>query len=217
MKMTLVTMLTGMVLIGAYSLNAQQDQPKKQTTATKKSATTDHAHDHAAPPLPTRAVAVLHPSKGQDVHGTVTLNQAGDAVEIIGEIRGLTPGKHGFHIHEFGDLRSDDGTSAGGHFNPEGHPHGGPDDAKRHAGDLGNITADESGTATFRMKVAELQVHFVLGRSLVVHAKADDLKSQPSGDAGGRVAVGVIGVAGPDPKGTTTGAPTGAGTKNTKS
>ena len=219
MKTTLSTLLAGMVLLGVCSLNAQQPQTKKQApkTTTKKATDHSHEHDHADHPLPQNAVCVLMPTKDQEVHGTVMFTQRGNSTQIVGEVRGLTPGKHGFHIHEFGDLRSDDGTSAGGHYNPEGHPHGGPDDTKRHVGDLGNITADESGKATIKMTVKGLQVHFILGRGLVVHAKEDDLKTQPTGDAGGRVAVGVIGVAAEKSAGSTTTTPTGAGTKKTKS
>jgi Cu-Zn family superoxide dismutase len=102
---------------------------------------------------------------------------------------------HGFHIHMFGDLRAADGMSAGGHYNPTGHMHGGPESSDHHAGDLGNIKADESGTAKVDAKVQGLMLHHVLGRSLVVHAKEDDLKTQPSGNSGDRIAVGVIGIA----------------------
>jgi Cu-Zn family superoxide dismutase len=116
---------------------------------------------------------------------------------VEGEITGLTPGKHGFHVHEFGDITSPDGTSAGGHFNPTGEPHAGPDADKRHAGDFGNIEADASGKA--KISFLDKKISFegpnnILGRGLVVHAKPDDLKSQPSGDAGDRVGVAVIGV-----------------------
>src|SRR5688572_29114585 len=197
MKTTLSTLLAGMVLFGVCSLNAQQPQTKKQApkTTTKKTADHSHEHDHAAHPLPQNAVCVLMPTKDQEVQGTVMFTQRGGSTEIIGEVRGLTPGKHGFHIHEFGDLRSDDGAAAGAHYNPDGHKHGGPDSRERHIGDLGNITADQTGKALVNMKVSGLKVHFVVGRSLVVHAKEDDLKTDPSGDSGARIAVGVIGIA----------------------
>ena len=215
MKRSLAMSLSAIVVVALCAMGAQQSQSKKTTTKQPtKSVAADHVHSDQ--PLPTKAVCVLQPSKGQDVHGSFVLTDQNGVTEIIGEVAGLTPGKHGFHIHEFGDLRSDDGTSAGGHYNPEGHPHAGPTDAKRHVGDLGNITADQSGKAMVNMKVKGLRVHFVLGRSLVVHAKEDDLKSQPSGDAGGRVAVGVIGVATEKAAGSTTTAPTGAGAKKTK-
>lgn len=154
-----------------------------------------NAHAHANEPAPPQeAVAVLSPTDGK-VKGTILLTQKDGYVHVTGEVSGLTPGEHGFHIHEFGDLRDPKGESAGGHFNPDGHKHGGPDDAERHAGDFGNITADANGVAKVDKQAKGLQVHFVLGRSIVVHAGRDDLKSQPSGDAGPRVAVGVIGVA----------------------
>ncbi len=220
MKATLATIVSAMMLFGAYSLSAQETQTKQKTKVEVKTKTTkavaQPAHDAANPP-PKKAICVLAPTKGQEVQGSFLLTEMGDSVEIVGEVRGLTPGKHGFHIHEFGDLRSDDGSSAGGHYNPHGNPHAGPHDARRHVGDLGNITADESGKAAVNMKMDGLRVHFVLGRALVVHAKEDDLKSQPSGDAGGRIAVGVIGIASEAAAGSSTTAPTGAGTKKTKS
>jgi Cu-Zn family superoxide dismutase len=147
---------------------------------------------------PGKAICVLTPTKGSKVSGVVTFTRKGDAVEITGEITGLTPGPHGFHVHEFGDLNSDDGLATGGHFNPDKKMHGGPHATDRHVGDLGNVTADNKGTVKLHVtdKVIQLQgPHSIIGRGLIVHAKADDLKTQPTGDAGGRVAQGVIGVA----------------------
>lgn len=154
----------------------------------------DHEHDHVTPPG-TEAVCVLSAMKNSGVAGTILLTQQEGLVHVTGEITGLKPGEHGFHIHMFGDLRAADGTSAGGHYNPEGHPHGGPDSRERHAGDLGNIKADAKGIAKVDAKVKGLSVHKVLGRALVVHADPDDLKSQPAGNAGPRIGVGVIGLA----------------------
>ncbi|MBI3407755.1 MAG: superoxide dismutase family protein [Planctomycetes bacterium] len=147
---------------------------------------------------PTKAVCVLIPTKDSKVTGIVTFTQKGDAIEITGEITGLTPGNHGFHVHEFGDISSADGMATGGHFNPGGDKHGGPEDKERHVGDLGNITADDTGKATLKTTDKMIRLHgmnSIIGRGLIVHAKADDLKSQPTGDAGGRVAQGVIGAA----------------------
>jgi Cu-Zn family superoxide dismutase len=147
---------------------------------------------------PTKAVCVVHPLGDSKVHGLVVFTQKGDKVEITGEIMGLTPGKHGFHVHEFGDCSKPDGMSAGGHFNPDQKKHGGPHDDARHVGDLGNIEADDSGKAVIKMSDTLVQLHgphSVIGRSIIVHAKADDLTSQPAGDAGGRIACGVIGIA----------------------
>jgi Cu-Zn family superoxide dismutase len=147
---------------------------------------------------PQKAICVLTPTKGSMVAGKVTFTVTPEGVEIAGTVTGLTPGKHGFHVHEFGDMSSADGLATGGHFNPEKEKHGGPHAAERHVGDLGNITADDSGTATIKISDSQVRLygkHSVLGRGLIVHAKEDDLKTQPTGDAGGRVAQGVIGVA----------------------
>lgn len=144
---------------------------------------------------PQKAVAVLMPTKGNDVRGDIVLEQHDGFVHITGAVRGLSPGKHGFHIHQFGDLRAADGSSAGGHYSPRGHKHGGPDDREHHAGDLGNIEVNQHGVAVVDKKSKDFKLHFVVGRAIVVHGGADDFASQPSGDAGSRVAVGVIGFA----------------------
>jgi len=148
----------------------------------------------------TKAIAVLHPTTGSNVTGTVTFTAEGDSVKVVADISGLTPGKHGFHIHEFGDCSAPDATSAGGHFNPSKHQHGAPSDTERHAGDLGNIEADASGKVHLEItdKVMKLSGDdSIVGHAVIVHEKADDLKTQPTGNAGGRVACGVIGIAKP--------------------
>jgi Cu-Zn family superoxide dismutase len=146
----------------------------------------------------TKAIVALHPTTGSNVAGTVTFTASGDQVKVVADITGLTPGKHGFHIHEFGDCSDPKAASAGGHFNPGNHQHGAPDAENRHAGDLGNIEADASGKAHLELtdKVMKLTgSDSIVGHAVIVHEKADDLKTQPTGDAGGRLACGVIGVA----------------------
>lgn len=175
----LATVLTGLLAALMVSVAGAQRSPEEHD-----------AHD-----LPQAAVAKLIPTVGNSVNGIIELKQREDGVHLTGEVWNLTPGEHGFHIHEFGDLRAPDGESAGGHYNPDGHKHGGPDDQERHAGDLGNITAGRNGRAKVDLLAKGLKLHFVIGRSLVVHAEKDDLSSQPSGNAGPRVAVGVIGFA----------------------
>ena len=144
-----------------------------------------------------KAIAVLHPTAGNKVSGTVTFTPVADGMQVHAEITGLTPGKHGFHVHEFGDCSAADGTSAGAHFNPTNQPHAGPDAAARHEGDMGNVDADSSGNA--KLDYVDHQISLTtdaksaIGRSVVVHAKPDDLKTQPSGDSGARIACGVIG------------------------
>jgi len=160
------------------------------------------AHAQAAEeksPGPLQAIAVLHPTSGNKVAGTITFTEEADGVRIHAEITGLTPGKHGFHVHEFGDCSAADLSSAGAHFNPTNKPHAGPDDMQRHVGDMGNIEADASGAAKLDYVDHNISLvreqSSVIGRSVVVHAKADDLKTQPAGDSGARIACGVIGIA----------------------
>ena len=149
---------------------------------------------------PTKAIAVLHPTAGNSVAGLVTFSKSGQEIKVVADITGLTPGKHGFHVHEFGDCSSSDGNSAGGHFNPGHKDHGAPDASDRHDGDLGNVEADAAGKAHLEWsdKVMKLSgADSIIGRSVIVHEKADDLKTQPTGNSGGRLACGVVGVAKP--------------------
>ncbi len=132
------------------------------------------------------------------ITGTVTFTAADEGVKVVADIEGLTPGKHGFHVHEFGDCSDPKAASAGGHFNPGNHQHGAPDASDRHAGDLGNIEADASGKAHVDVTDKSMKLsgdNGVIGHAVIVHEKADDLKTQPTGDAGGRLACGVIGIA----------------------
>jgi len=144
------------------------------------------------------AVAVLIPANGSSVQGVVRFARVDDGVRIMARVSHLAPGAHGFHIHQFGDCRAADAGSAGAHFNPHGKAHGGPDAEDRHAGDLPNLVADESGVATFD-RVAPLIAldgpDSIIGRSVVVHAEPDDFTSQPAGASGARLACGVVGIA----------------------
>jgi len=144
------------------------------------------------------AICVIYPTQGNNVTGTVTFTKVEGGVKIVADLHGLTKGKHGFHIHEFGDCSAPDGTSAGGHFNPMGESHGAPMDAMRHEGDMGNIEADDSGNGHLEYvdKTISLEgMTSIIGRSVVVHKNEDDLKTQPTGNAGARIACGVIGIA----------------------
>lgn len=148
-----------------------------------------------------RAVCVLHPTGNSGVSGKLYFQVEGDLVHITGTVTGLNPSqKHAIHVHEFGDLTDHaEGLAAGGHFNPTGKPHGRPEDEERHVGDLGNLQADAQGKATIDMKDRVIKLdgpHSIIGRALVVHA-GEDKFTQPTGDAGARAAVGVIGIAKP--------------------
>jgi superoxide dismutase, Cu-Zn family len=150
----------------------------------------------------TSAVAVLVPTAGNAISGTVVFSPMAGGLHVHAHVEGLAPNSsHGFHIHQFGDLRSTDGTSAGGHYNPAGHAHGAPGAAEHHAGDLGNLTANAAGVADLDLDLPGISVNDgpqqIAGRAVVVHITTDDLTSQPVGNAGARIAVGVIGVAAP--------------------
>jgi Cu-Zn family superoxide dismutase len=186
-KITFTLIASLIPLAGSEVLAQSQNRDKPQA----KSASTAEV---------TKAVAVLHPTDGSKVHGIVTFTKEGNKVKVVARIEGLTPGKHGFHIHEWGDCSSKDGSAAGGHFNPASSPHGAPDAAKRHVGDLGNIEADQQGVANLEWTDPIMKLSgpgSIIGRGLIVHANPDDLKTQPTGNAGGRLACGVIGVAKP--------------------
>lgn len=146
-----------------------------------------------------KAICVLYPTNGNEVTGTVRFEHTDEGVRVTADVKGLSPGKHGFHVHEYGDCSAPGATTAGGHFDPENQPHGGPKDMQRHVGDLGNIEANENGIATMEMVDSKLTLvgeNSIIGRAVVVHKGEDDLESQPTGKAGPRVACGVIGVDG---------------------
>ena len=172
------TLLIGLIFLSFMGFIAQA-QPEEKSSA------------------PLKAIVVLHPTAGNKVSGTVTFTEVADGVQVHADITRLTPGNHGFHVHEFGDCSAADASSAGAHFNPTNNPHAGPDAAERHVGDMGNVEADASGKATLEYVDHQISLttdeRSVIGRSVVVHAKADDLKTQPAGDSGARIACGVIG------------------------
>lgn len=138
------------------------------------------------------------------VRGSVKFVQKEDGhapVRVIVRVTGLAPGKHGFHVHALGDL-THGCSSAGGHFNPHSQPHGGPGDAARHVGDLGNLTAGPDGAASVEFEDGLISLegaHSVIGRTLIIHADEDDLgrggapDSLTTGHAGARIACAVIG------------------------
>jgi Cu-Zn family superoxide dismutase len=144
-----------------------------------------------------RATAALKPTKGSKVIGEATFDQVGSKVRVVAYVQGLVPGRaHGFHIHEAGDCSSGDGMSAKGHFNPFGKPHGHFQSGERHAGDLPALQAGPDGRAKIDVELDQISVTpgpgSIVGRGLIVHADPDDYKTQPTGNAGARVACAVI-------------------------
>ncbi len=150
----------------------------------------------APPPPPKQATATLAPTAKSKVTGTIAFKEVEGGVEVTATVENLKAGDHAYHVHEKGDCSAPDGASAGGHFNPNAHKHGSPDAAEHHEGDFGNLTAGKDGkaTKTFVMKGITLDdaATSVVGKGFIVHEKADDFKTQPTGNAGGRVACGVI-------------------------
>ena len=143
------------------------------------------------------AGAQLQPRSGSNVSGNVKFTQIGDVVRVTGEITGHTKGPKGFHIHEKGDCSDDKGMNTGGHFNPGNHKHGGPYDPVKHSGDLGNLVFNDAGIAKINFTVGDISVtkdrpDGIIGRAVIVHAGTDDFTTDPTGNAGGRVACGVI-------------------------
>lgn len=145
-----------------------------------------------------QAGAQLVSAPGRDISGVVTFQETDEGIRIEADVKGLEPGAHGIHIHEKGVCDPPDFTSAGDHFDPDGNPHGAPG-PQSHAGDLGNITAGQDGMATMSLTTRDISLaaqeqsqDSVIGRALIIHANPDDLTSQPSGNAGPRIACGII-------------------------
>ncbi|MBC8105401.1 MAG: superoxide dismutase family protein [Anaerolineae bacterium] len=196
-----VLLVASSLVIGCDSMGTKKD--KGATSGNRNDATSmkSRMNDQAAVKT---AVATIKPSKAattqpvaNNVMGTITFTQAGDSMKVAVNLTGLPPNStHGFHIHEKSDLSAADLMSAGLHFNPAGHKHGGPNSPMAHAGDFGNITSDANGNVNTEMTVKGITLDNsptgVIGRSVIVHAKVDDLKTDPSGNSGARVAGGVI-------------------------
>ena len=155
----------------------------------------------AAPPAASTAQearANLASASGSLVSGSVTLKPMGDGVHLTGEVGGLSPGStHAIHIHEKGDCSAADASSAGGHFNPSAQPHGKVGSGAHHGGDMDNLIANAEGVAQVNAHAQGVTLgggaaNDVAGKAVIVHAAADDYRTQPTGNAGGRVACGVI-------------------------
>lgn len=162
-------------------------------------ASQEHDHEHHGY-VAKKAVCVIRGTTGNDdVTGTVTFTQEEGGVRIQASVSGLTPGDHGFHVHQWGDTNCGDGKCTGGHFDPHGSDHGAPDAEVRHVGDLGNLTAGDDGAATYDRVDSMISLDMnmencIIGRAIIIHADPDDF-GQPTGNAGARVAAGVIGIA----------------------
>lgn len=142
------------------------------------------------------ASATLSPTSGSTAAGTMKLTQLADgSVRVTVDLTGVPPGVHGFHIHDKGDC-GDNGNAAGGHFNPAATAHGAPAADPHHAGDFGNVTADPNGRVhsefTTRSITVEAGPNSAVGHAVILHADPDDLVTQPTGNAGARIACGIV-------------------------
>ncbi|MCE1241825.1 superoxide dismutase family protein [Oryzomicrobium sp.] len=141
------------------------------------------------------ARAALEARSGSNVAGEVLFSPIPGGLRVEVRATGLTPGEHGFHVHEVGDCSTPDAMSAKGHFNPTGKPHGHYGMGEYHVGDIPNLVADGNGVVRQRMDIMGIALdgpNSVLGRAVIIHADADDYKTQPAGNSGKRVACGVI-------------------------
>ena len=184
----LFVVIAGLVSVGACA-------PKQDTAAPEPEPEVETEME-VEEELAMVAMATLAPRADGTASGTITFTEADGDVLVEAVIEGAPAGVHGFHIHELGDCSSEDFKSAGGHFNPGESPHGGPTDADRHGGDLGNVEIADDGTGVLTLSSDQITVgsgeSSVVGRGVILHEGEDDLVSQPTGAAGARLACGVI-------------------------
>lgn len=170
---------------------------KKEAPAPEAAAPAAETAAPAAVAPALTAVADLVSAEGAAVTGSIVFTQEGDTVHVIADLAGVQPaGLHGIHLHETGDCTASDFTSAGGHFNPGNSPHGCPGDEVRHAGDFGNVLIAADGTGTLDITTDLVTVadgpNTVLGKAVILHAGEDDCVTQPTGNAGGRLACAIV-------------------------
>ncbi|XP_069192291.1 superoxide dismutase [Cu-Zn] isoform X2 [Procambarus clarkii] len=206
MNMTPENMPVKMMLVGMFSLVALASPPHGDLDMTSHRHPGPVTH-HASRQVKRRslmapaAVVDLVPGSNQ-ISGRLEIHRSYNGLVFVGTVYGLTPGKHGFHVHEKGDL-GDGCKAAGGHFNPFKKNHGAPEDLERHAGDFGNVVADYQGVASIYVSDNHVSLDpssqsYIGGLAIVVHAGVDDLgrggnpESLKTGNAGARSGCGII-------------------------
>lgn len=189
MKKVAIALMTLSLIVGTTSCKNKEAE-EKITDLTE----TENTNDANSESLTINMSA----KSGSNVAGSITLTQIGNDVNMVVDLTGLTAGEHAIHVHQNGDCNSEDGSSAGGHWNPKEEDHGKWGDNMHHAGDIGNLVADANGKATLTFSTDQWclgcddETKNLKGKSFIVHADADDYTTQPTGNAGGRVACGVI-------------------------
>ena len=179
------------ILFSGMMISCNMNGTNDETNGEEYSEDLEESVDEVA------ANAEMNPTSNSNVTGTVVFEKTDDGVKMVVELSGLTPGEHAIHLHEYGDCSATDGTSAGGHWAPEGNKHGKRGEGEFHRGDLDNFTADDDGSAFFERTIEDWTIGGsestnIIGKSVIVHEGADDYTSQPSGASGPRVACGVI-------------------------
>jgi len=207
MRLIHTTLFAAIAALGLTACNKPADTTPEATPAAEATAAqpTAEATPEAPPAMTSEAhanhtaSAELAATQGNDVKGNVTFSVVDGKVHVKGQVSGLKPNsEHGFHIHEKGDCSAPDGASAGGHFNPGKEDHGSVATAPHHGGDMPNIKADAQGNAVVdaavstNVNIGKGDDFDIIGRGLIVHADADDYKTQPTGNAGARLACAVI-------------------------
>lgn len=189
--------LTSCALITILTGCACTDNRKPDASSKKENTNHNEVADAGVigtKPFIAKATARIHPLQDNKVLGQVTFIKVPGGIQIVADVEGLPEGEHGFHIHEFGSCEGE-GESAGSHFNPTHSQHGGPNNHERHAGDLGNITADANGHAHYEWVNSMISFegeNSILGRSIIIHSDPDDYTTQPAGNSGKKIGCGVI-------------------------
>ena len=202
MRFTLKPLLA-MCVLGVAACQSQDNTPtpaaEPQASPAPAAAQDAHGAGHDAGQGQVLARATLQPTKDSQVQGAIEFTLVDGALHATGQVSGLAPrSEHGFHIHEKGDCSAPDGSSAGGHFNPASRDHGAVTAEVHHGGDMPNIVADADGNARVHgpvspsVNVGKGDGADILGRGLIVHADPDDYTTQPTGNAGARLACAVI-------------------------
>lgn len=140
-----------------------------------------------------QARADMHSTKMKSISGTVTFEAQDGSLVVKTDLKGLKPNAHlGFHIHQLGFCEGPDYKTAGDHYNPGHMKHGGPMGPEKHKGDMGNLLTDKAGNSNERIVLSDMKLDELIGKSVLIHEKADDFKTQPSGNSGARIACGLI-------------------------
>ncbi len=190
-RKTFSCLCTGTLTLAAtaYSQVSGDSPDLIKKAPSPRAGTTEIAHAFAK--------ANLAAKSGSKAGGTVVFSRSNKGIEILINVNDVSRGNHGIHIHEKGDCSAEDASSAGEHFNPTKQKHGAPHTAA-HAGDFGNISVASSGVGVLKFVILKNQLpawdggKALIGKSIVLHADPDDLKTDPSGNSGARIACGVI-------------------------